>query len=877
MPVDSASRDLVVNPGEYVYMQDTTKGQIKTHVGPTVVNQTGQDQPVVFDNVKFSKVSSLEQAVKRSAKAAEGEYIELLNPAKGSTHPQDAGVSNLPELMQGCKVNIPGPTMFALWPSQVANTIPGHNLRSNQYLVVRVYNEKEARENWGKAILKKQSEKPPATPPVTPPPAETAGQAAPDAAKAPDKPLAAAEMTTLNGANLDLSIGSRYIIPGVEVSFYIPPTGVEVVKDEKGEYVRDAVTLERLEYAILVDENGQKRYEKGPQVVFPKPTEEFWKDNHANRKFKAIELNPIQGLHIKVIAAYDEGGKKFVEGQEIFLTGKDCAIYYPRPEHSIISYGDRMKHFAVAVPAGEGRYVMDRNSGKIDTVKGSAMLLPNPISHVIVRRVLSDRQVGMWYPGNMEALAYNQSLRVMSATLEESAGTTGFVPEAAYATTVRACFLGDDGPEGARGPAGDDMSRVLKSFRAPMDAVSRGTKFTKPREITLDTKYDGVPVIQVWTGYAVMVVDKSGKRRVVVGPATILLNYDESLEILQLSTGKPKNTDRLLETVYLRVKNNKVSDIVEDVRTSDHVSLNIKLSFRVNFDGEATKWFEVENYVKFLTDHVRSCVKGAVRRIDIEKFYADGVAVLRDIILGAKPEKAERPGLKFSENGMHVLDVEVLDIHINDDKVRGIMEQAQFQVVAGNVGIAQAEKSMKIKLRQEEIARELDNAASATSKNKLRIQTEEVAENRKIAVARESAEMDARQKELEIVKVKESTRDLSHNSELGREKAHNALVLEMTTATQKLRLEELKAECAAVVERFKSVQGGFSEALLALSNQETLQKVAEALSVQRIIGGENVGDVLGNVFKNTQLEGILGRILEMSVAGKVVSPPAKQQ
>ena len=55
--------------------------------------------------------------------------------------------------------------------------------------------------------------------------------------------------------------------------------------DENGNYVREAVTLERLEYSILVDENGNKRYERGPQVVFPKPTENFYIEND-NRKFR---------------------------------------------------------------------------------------------------------------------------------------------------------------------------------------------------------------------------------------------------------------------------------------------------------------------------------------------------------------------------------------------------------------------------------------------------------------------------------------------------------------------------------------------------------------------------------------------------------------
>jgi hypothetical protein len=239
-----------------------------------------------------------------------------------------------PDLEVGRKINITGPCSFPLWPGQMVKLVPGHHLRSNQYLLVRVYNEDEARKHWGQAVIKPAS-------------AEGAD---------PTQPIARAPA--------ELTVGKLFIIKGTDVSFYIPPTGVGVVPDEHGSYVRDALTLERLEYCILVEQNGKKRYERGPQVVFPEPTETFIAmDGH--RKFKAIELNEIQGLHVKVIAPYTEGGKSHREGDEFFLTGKETAIYFPREEHSIVRYDGRDKHFAVAVPAGEARYVMNRKTGEI--------------------------------------------------------------------------------------------------------------------------------------------------------------------------------------------------------------------------------------------------------------------------------------------------------------------------------------------------------------------------------------------------------------------------------------------------------------------------------------------------------------------------------
>ena len=227
MALDNGSnRELVMNPGEYAYMQDTTKGLIKTHVGPIVVNQTAQEQPVAFTDGKFQRVQNLEQAVRRSPRADEGDYIVLENPADKDSHPDESTSSGLPNLNHGCKVNIRGPRTFALWPGQTAKVIHGHNLRSNQYLVVRVYNEDEARKNWSTALVKTKSQ-------ATPPPGK-ASDAAQETQPDPTTPADIPTRPNVAERPKDLTIGCRIIIKGTEVSFYIPPTGIEVVPDGQG-------------------------------------------------------------------------------------------------------------------------------------------------------------------------------------------------------------------------------------------------------------------------------------------------------------------------------------------------------------------------------------------------------------------------------------------------------------------------------------------------------------------------------------------------------------------------------------------------------------------------------------------------------------------
>ncbi|KOR28259.1 hypothetical protein TI03_05110 [Achromatium sp. WMS1] len=59
------------------------------------------------------------------------------------------------------------------------------------------------------------------------------------------------------------------------------------------------------------------------------------------------------------------------------------------------------------------------------------------------------------------------------------------------------------------------------------------------------------------------------------------------------------------------------------------------------------------------------------------------------------------------------------------------------------------------------------------------------------------------------------------------------------------------------VQRFQAAQSGFSEALLALNNHETLVKVAEAMSVQNFIGGRTLTDVLDKIFADTPLQSLV--------------------
>lgn len=808
----SRERDLVLAPNEFAFISDQTKGNINAYVGPYKTSLANTDQPVAFnERTKRFEDCSLEESTQLFATAPEGWYVVLKNPASDGTNPKTGTVNGLHDLEVGHKVNIPGPKSFALWPGQMVRIVKGHHLRSNQYLVVRVYDEESAKQNWGKAVIKPQS--------VGPDDVES-------------KPIADVELP-------ELTMGKQLVIKGTEVSFYIPPTGVEIVRDGKDLYVQEAVTLERLEYCILLDEDGNKRFITGPAVVFPEPTETFV-ERGPQRKFKAIELNELSGLYVKVIAPYEEDGRAYKVGEELFITGKEQMIYFPRPEHAVIKYGNRALHYAVAIPEGEGRYCLDRETGQIRLIRGPRMFLPDPRREVMVRRVLDTRQVRAWFPGNDEAIAYNRRLRdlmdakgagefVFDRELREGAGAAP--PSAKHAEAM----------------VGDDFARKAQ--------------FTPPRTITLDTKYEGAVTISVWTGYAVLAVSKSGSRKVIVGPATHLLEYDETLEGMALSTGTPKSDEKLLHTVYVRVLHNKVSDVVK-AETKDICTVHVRLSYRVNFEGDPNRWFNVENYVKFLTDHMRSLLRHAVKQVGVQEFYARAADIVRDSVLGKTDEHGKRTGRLFDENGMRIYDVEILDVQIGDETIAQLLTETQHAVVSQTLELEAGRRRLDHVEQTEVIERRIAQLQAETKQMQMDLSIEDRRKQLAVELADIGSRIEARARQLQGSLAEQQTMGEIKESELARTKAASDLDLEIAGKQLEQRLAEVRAEVEAVVSKAHAITPELVAALQAFGDRAMVEKVAQSMAPLAILGGKSVAEVLASLLKGTALERVLPAFAE---------------
>lgn len=803
-------KDLVLSINEFAYVLDETKGHVVCWVGPAKTSLSNSDRLVRFNTeTKSFEPCNYAQAKQLFTAIPENWYAIMKNPAKDNEHPAVGQPNHLPkEMLTGQKINVRGPATFALFPGQMTKVIKGHSLRSNQYLLARVYEASAANSSKGEIR-------------------DSEGN------------LINTEGNYVNGQLL--------VIKGTEISFYIPPTGIEVVPlyingNHNKTYIRDAITLERLEYCILKDEDGNKRYVHGPAVVFPEPTETFVNSAKGSCIFRAVELSPITGIYVKVIADYrDEDGTEHKTGDELFITGNDQMIYYPRPEHAIINYDNRITHHAIAIPKGEGRYIMNRMTGEIKKVEGPSMYLPDPRTEVVVKRKLTERQCRLWFPNNEAVLAHNQALTEKSVekSLRKGADLDTF------------SFL-----------ASTSLETTLANLEANA-SISRGTSYTKPRTITLDNRFDGVVSLDVWTGYAVNVISKSGKREVICGPRTILLEYDQTLEELQMSTGTPKNSDRLLNTVFLRHINNKVSDIVT-VETKDFVNCRIKVSYCVDFQQEhMDKWFNVENYVKFLCDRIRSDMKRIAKQYSIEEFYHNYSDIVRAVAIDTGCEadgEQGKQGRFFPENGMLVYDCEVLSMEI-DAEIEEILTDHQQEMIVQSLKLADAEKRVivaeKLAIAEKKEA-ELKNQKLL---DRMELQRKEALSNMAI-----QAEVN-RKKEIEAQAAKEAERDMQtiidaiHAAEMTRK--HNEDNQKFVAAQQMADLEKSRQEAYAktVEQIMKSISPGLIEAMNSKSNKDLAKAVVESVGPYALAGaGETATDVAHKLLRGTALENVISGV-----------------
>jgi hypothetical protein len=203
----------------------------------------------------------------------------------------------------------------------------------------------------------------------------------------------------------------------------------------------------------------------------------------------------------------------------------------------------------------------------------------------------------------------------------------------------------------------------------------------------------------------------------------------------------------------------------------------------------------------------------------------------------------------------------VLQVVLEDDKIRALLEQAQHDVVRSNIDLSNLTRELAVTRQREAIARDTAEVKAATRVRHDELARELAASELVTALARIANSLRETDERKKLVLADQLIDDAKLGARLERVKRERDQELAFFAREQAQQIELLRAQADTAVQRFTAASGNFSEALLALSRNETLVKVAEAWSVQRLVEGESLGDTLSRLFHNTPLKPLVDKLV----------------
>ncbi len=910
-----------VTEREFLWVQDDDKGEVILHVGPTMVSPTAADR-VVVDDGRGGFTESSNNRPQRMVEVTDAQYAVLFNPLveREEGHPNGHFRPNRNEprqLQNGTRAMIPGPCSFYLRPGQRCEVRDAHELASNQYLVVKVYGEVDATApNYkitarsaqitsatveedapadnispsdvnltrGQLIvirgLDTQLYIPPTGVDVVPDLAidsdgrQITAEAArrilkemplpPEPESEPMDAMASVEFTEQEVAEesddearyskrsrriqADQSPRHRQAIQqqisqrpasatprqeprggagaslssGTIQAMLNSPIHRSALEREvrKNRLIRQAVVLGEKEFCVILDADGKRQIKVGPARVFPGPYDTFLTEGSNNRIYYAYELLPQRGLWLRFIRQIPRERLAARLPRGVELTQE---IYYP---------GDEL------ILTGVNSFFFPFNEIEILNPLNGQPHFGNDHSETFIEAIGIDQKSGI----------YVRDL------------------ESGEARLVR----------GKRSYLVDPRKEVQITRRVPTEQWNLWIAEGEPHKKTLQ------PMVTPWAlsitvppNTAIMAASSDGYR-VIQGPCMELLEYEETLVPMTLSTGTPKSDKQVIKTCFLRTVGNRVTDVIR-AQTADFVELHIRVSYQVTFDdAHREQWFTHENYVGVLCDHLRSLVRSRCRQMSLTQLWPNVPGVIRDTILGEKTEQG-RTGRVFGENGMRVTEVEVLSSTILDQDIATLLEGVQRESVSLHISDRQDDEKLRSEKLRHDIERqrlemlqeartrraELEGLVAKLEHTRelsaLENREKVSAESVRLTAARAESEMTARlarehqesaarlaRTEKEIAAAVEA--DRIRHAEL---QAHEA---EMS----KIRLAELAAQSAATVAERQAVQPALVEALTAVGDKMLLEEVAQNMNLISLFQGRDVATILQDVVGGTRL----GRTIE---------------
>lgn len=870
----------------FLWSLNETSGEILTHIGPTEFTPSANDR-IVRSNDR----GGYEQAPMEARPfviARDGEYVLLHNPIV--RHEMDASAPNgstMPggnkerDLMLGTTKIIPGPCAFPIWPGQSAEVRPAHKLGANHYLLVEVVGPLDEQAPYFDLVMK------------------SAGLASVvidgvQGGASERKPEAE------SAAPRKLRIGQRIIVQGRRTQLFIPPTGIEVVpaiEDGQEPEVSEEAEVSSLEavrrdeltallakldegmtnkqFSVLKNElRHRSELTLGERAIMLTALDEAWANRSQGRGKRADgRRHPHQGpMDPYARKAVVLGPKNFcilfdADGNPRIVKGP--ARVFPGPHDTFLQRGSRRRVYD-AYELGENQALWLRIISPISRAALAERLPPEFVlehehydaGHELLVRGLPSVffpfiEAEVLHPDTSEPHVGNDHDSVVIDAIGIDPNSGIYVRDKATGKVAlvrgEATWLVDPRKQAhvqRRVPARDWNLWIAAS--------------AAHRKTTTELATPWALSIAVPINHAVQISSRQG-RRVVVGPANVLLEYEEQLTALSLSKGPHKTGRETVTTCLLRVRGGRVKDRFEVV-SSDFVRVELELGVGGHFEGDPDTWFAVEDPVKLLAATLRERVREACRSLPVGKLLVELPKLVTATVFGSDT------AVRFVDNGMVVDRVELLSASLADGKLAAAFAGAQQEAVELELKDEQAKRRLTsvkhrdvVDAEEHEVQRKAHERMADTNRAELddlhRVELRKL----ELTAARERSDLELRnQREREAVDSRlalakaeteaRAARKL-HDAEIDAtaRKLVDAVALESARAQAEIDRATTAALAEADARRLQAIQPQLVGALHAAADAEVMKAAAQNMNLVSLLGGKSPLDLLGKLLEGTPL------------------------
>jgi major vault protein len=336
---------------------------------------------------------------------------------------------------------------------------------------------------------------------------------------------------------------------------------------------------------------------------------------------------------------------------------------------------------------------------------------------------------------------------------------------------------------------------------------------------------------------AVQIYDyKEKKSRVVFGPELVMLGPDEHFTVISLSGDKPKRP-HVIKALAILLGPDFMTDIVI-VETADHARLSLKLSYNWHFDinrenqEEATKLFQVPDFVGDSCKAIASRVRGAVASVSFDSFHRNSAKIIRSAVFGMDDNEKIRNKFVFTANHLVITNIDIQSVEPVDQRTRDSLQKSvqlaieittKSQEASARQESARLEQEALGRLERQKISDEAE--AERSRKSLIQLQAESAAvESTGQATAEAKARAEAAFIEGEAAvkqaQLNAEAQRIKSEGELATQKARQIAELEHQKALNELEVTRASKLADIESEKFKNV--------VAAIGADTIKSIAEA-------------------------------------------------